>query len=108
MKITVQKSGRVFEKRAVPRYVIEPALREALDDAQEILRKNTPRDTGRAQEGWKVDRSLRFVSNDVPYIKYLDSGTSRMKAFNITSKSIPGIRIKFRTAIERNIKGLSA
>lgn len=46
-------------------------------------RKRTPVRSGRAQRGWQIDYTNKLgvpaiVSNDVPYITYLEHGTVHM------------------------------
>lgn len=107
VRISITKFGKAFSKRTVTENVIKPALQATLDDSIGILGSNTPIDTGRAREGWRIEKSLQFVSNDVPYVKFLDDGTIKMKAFNITKKSIPLIKIQFKINIENAIGGLN-
>lgn len=107
VRISIRTFGRAFNKRCVTDYLVKPAVKRTLDEAITILQSNTPIDTGRAREGWRLERSLQFVSNDVPYVKFLDDGTVKMKAFNITKRSIPLIKERFKTNIENAIGELN-
>jgi hypothetical protein len=91
----------------VTEYLIKPAVKKTLDDAVGILRVNTPIDTGRAREGWKLNENVRSIDNEVPYVKFLDTGTVKMRAFNITRNSLPIIKRRFKENIEDAIKNLN-
>jgi hypothetical protein len=108
VSIKIRVFGRAFNKRCVKDYLMKPAIKETLDEAIGILKSNTPIDTGRAREGWKLNANVQSIDNDVPYVKFLDLGTYKMKAFNITRNSIPRIKERFKVNIERNIQNLNS
>lgn len=69
-------------------------IRELAEDTLKAAQKFTPVRTGRARDGWeaKVNVPDNFrqsksqdnfvVSNQVPYVPYLDKGTPKMKPAN--------------------------
>lgn len=69
-------------------------IRELAEDTLKAAQKFTPVRTGRARDGWEAKVSVPdnfrqsksndnfVVSNRVPYVPYLDKGTSKMKAAN--------------------------
>jgi hypothetical protein len=104
VKISITKLGRAFNKRCVTEYGVKPAIAQTLKDGIYILRFFTPIDTGLARSGWETNNNLRFIQNEVPYVKFLDEGTVKMKAFNITKQAIPRIKEEFKRNIENAIR----
>ena len=47
------------------------------EDFLQEVKKLTPVKTGRLKAGWKRDKNI--VSNDVPYLQYVDQGTRYIK-----------------------------
>lgn len=65
-------------------------------EVAERIRRRTPVDTGRARAGWVVNGDV--ISNDVPYIGYLEMGTPRMAPFGMvrtTMEEVPSIINEF-------------
>lgn len=69
------------------------------DIAKEVyngVRKRTPVRTGRARRGWEIDYANKVgdaatVGNDVPYITYLEDGTSRMAPVHMVKATLTQI-----------------
>lgn len=67
--------------------VIDSELsKSALNVAMTVARDLTPVDTGAARAGWTVGEGM--VYNDVSYVKFLDEGTIRLPALNITTSAV--------------------
>lgn len=60
----------------------------------------TPRDTGRAQEGWEANENE--IYNNVPYIGFLEEGTSKMSPFYMVRTSLEELPDIIEKALERN------
>lgn len=108
VSIKIRTFGKAFNRRCVKTYLMAPAIKETLNDAIGVLKSFTPVRTGRAREGWKLNPNVQSIDNEVPYVKFLDYGTVKMKAFQITKNSIPIIKQKFKENIERNIQNLNS
>jgi hypothetical protein len=56
------------------------------------IRQRTPVDTGRARAGWEI--SGNTITNEVPYVGFLEHGTDRMAPFGMvatTLEEVPSI-----------------
>ena len=53
----------------------EEIIKRKANEIVNVLRKNTPVDTGKARDGWRFDG--KRIVNDVPYIDKLNRGTSK-------------------------------
>lgn len=51
-----------------------------------VIRDKTPVDTGRAQRGWEIVNDT--IINPVPYVKYLELGTTRTRPIGMVSTTI--------------------
>lgn len=74
------------------------------DDLVAELRRNTPVDTGRARRGWTkttdkpglaISNQRIVVDNQVPYIIYLEEGSSKQAPNGIINKSISNTLRKY-------------
>jgi hypothetical protein len=69
-----------------PARMTDEEWQEACKRLGVVAKASTPVKTGRLRDGWSVNASANSVtlSNDVPYADYVDKGTSRMSARNMT------------------------
>jgi hypothetical protein len=87
MKVTVRGT---IDLNAIVKKIVD----EVTDDLYDELKSRTPRDTGRAAEGWQRNKSRRVntITNQVPYISELDKGSSSQAPNGITGPAIEQIR----------------
>jgi len=87
MKITVR--GKTDLNKVVKKIVDEISY-----DLYDQLISHTPRGTGRAADGWQLNKSRRVnsITNKVPYISELDKGHSDQAPYGMTKPSIDRIR----------------
>jgi hypothetical protein len=70
------------------------AVDELLEDIKDDIKDLTPRRTGRAMRGWKYSPKYRLhysgqiIGNNVPYITFLDQGSSRQNRKGIVQPAI--------------------
>lgn len=61
-------------------------IEEVTTEIKERIKDRTPVRTGRAQTGWESTPGR--VWNDVPYIGYLEEGTSKMSPFHMVRTTL--------------------
>jgi len=83
-------------------YVLEFSKSAAAAYGRGIIAEKTPVDTGRAQQSWYVARSV--ISNDTPYINFLEEGTRFMSPFGMVTKSEQAIEDKFYQVAQSQIR----
>jgi len=64
-----------------------------IDDLHKGVKEKTPVRSGRAQRGWEKHNINKLgdeggISNDVPYIGYLEDGTPKMAPFNMVKSTL--------------------
>lgn len=70
------------------------AIDELLEDIRDDIKTLTPVDTGRARKGWRYTPRYRYkysgtiIYNSVPYIVFLDKGSSRQNRKGIVQPAI--------------------
>jgi len=70
------------------------AIDNLLEDIKDDIKELTPVRTGRAQRGWRYTPkykryySGKIISNSVPYITFLDKGSSRQNRRGIVQPAI--------------------
>ena len=70
------------------------AVDDLLQDIKDDIKDLTPVDTGRARRGWrytpkyKLHYSGKIIGNNVPYIVFLDKGSSRQNRRGIVQPAI--------------------
>lgn len=83
MKIQVRTTG-IDETIRQLNEDVDTFYQRVTDVFLDELRNFTPVRTGYAQSRWRKNTSVKKpeVSNDAPYVPYLEKGTSRMRAAN--------------------------
>lgn len=74
--------------------MVKKIVDEITNDAFDELKTRTPRDSGRAAEGWNVNRGrgVNTITNSVPYISELDKGSSSQAPMGMTKPTIETLR----------------
>lgn len=74
--------------------MVKKIIDDITDDAFEELKTLTPRESGRAAEGWQVNRGrgVNTITNSVPYISNLDKGSSSQAPSGMTKPTIETLR----------------
>ena len=77
---------------ALNEFIVDYA-NEVTDDIYDGVKKLTPVRSGRARRGWEKEHIERTgqtaqVGNDVPYVKYLEDGTSRMAPVHMVAATL--------------------
>lgn len=88
---TFRKASNVLrDMKASIRVAVDDLFEDIKDDIKDL----TPVDTGRAQRGWrytpkyKLGYSGSIIGNNVPYITFLDKGSSRQNRKGIVQPAI--------------------
>jgi hypothetical protein len=80
----IQVSGiEATKKQVLEDY--QTYIRELADTTLKAAQKFTPVRTGTARDGWQAkvsEKNTFVVSNEVPYVPFLDKGTRKMKPAN--------------------------
>lgn len=89
LTVKLKYQGKFFKKKAVPEFIIKPAVKTTLKQAKQDLIKVTPVDTGLAKRSWHY-RSTSPISgkvyNSTDYIHFVDEGTARIRPRRFTAK----------------------
>jgi len=74
--------------------MIKKIVDEVTNDLQSELKMKTPVDTGRARDGWILNkgRGVNTITNSVPYIEELDKGHSNQAPNGIVNPAIEVIK----------------
>lgn len=106
LTIKLRYQGKFFRKKAVPEFIIKPAVKECLKKAKTELVKVTPVDTGLAKRSWHY-RSTSPVAgkiyNATNYIHFVDEGTARIKPRRFTAKVRSNLQKMLKEAIADEI-----
>lgn len=73
------------QTKADLKQAFETRVKQVTNELFRALQAKTPVRTGRAQRGWTKKSNSKLtgsVSNTVPYVQYLETGTPRMRAAN--------------------------
>jgi len=101
-KVTFQLQGLPAVERKINRAVNRMASRLGTE-VRQALQSKTPVRTGRARKGWTKQtkgKNIR-IQNRVPYVPFLEKGTSRMRAANNGRGIIgPALQLVKRTKIK--------
>ena len=103
-KADIKFVGTLWNKPTVTAEV-RAAMQDTADFARTILPKNTPVDTGRLANSWRVSVGDRImvISNPTPYAGFVEYGTRKMAARNMLGKSVPAIEAHFKSSLESRV-----
>lgn len=95
--------GMSFEIYApgAPRVVLDKTIQEIAEGMQRDIINATPRRTGRLAAGWKLSRHPRYkrasfyVTNDVPYARFVEYGTRRRPAAAMSGRVLATYRRRY-------------
>lgn len=81
--LTIRVKG-LDQTKAQLRDSFERHVRTVTSEMETALESFTPVRTGRARAGWRSSASKLsgVISNNVPYVQYLEKGTPRMRPAN--------------------------
>lgn len=98
MKIRIKGINDVFSKLSIELSKAEGVnLRKEASKMIADLEAATPVDTGLARDSWKLDDQGKrvIISNDTPYIQYLNEGSSKQAPSHFVEK----IALKYGTPL---------
>ena len=98
MKIQIKGINDVFERLSIELSKAETThLRKTASKMTAELKAATPVDTGLARDSWKIDEQGKrvIVSNDTPYIQYLNEGSSKQAPSHFVEK----VALKYGTPL---------
>lgn len=96
----IKASGPLFEKHGITKQILNSALEETADWAQNRIRNLTPVKTGRLKAGWVIltTRSAIRIDNSTPYTPYVE------KRVGMVSKTVPDVQAKLVADAQKLLK----
>lgn len=82
-------------------------IEEVTAEFKERVQIRTPVRTGRAQGGWQTSiqgesgNTSGRIFNEVPYVGYLEDGTSKMEGFHMVAVTMEEVPDMIKAALER-------
>jgi hypothetical protein len=107
----VKLEGNIFIKD-YSRQIVKRAVVETTKSGVEILRQNTPKDTGYASTQWRnssssfTDYHTDRLYNTTDYLVFVDEGTRYIQARHFVAKSQYEIEDLFLSNLERGLSRL--
>ena len=82
----------------------DKVVQEVTEEIKVRVQMRTPVASGRAQAGWEssIANGQGIISNDVPYIGFLETGTSKMAGNFMVRNTLEEVPDLIKAAIERS------